>query len=140
MLWKRFGDVDSSAFKRNQYWNSYYQEICPAAYTDKNLLADLYAHVAVDLKLIFTSGKTAVGRSIFKWGIEDDLEYGSSIKTVDVCSTSGDLTVLKVSFSNSPDFPDHCPPSSYMTFLRRENELAEIRLYHAERAVNSDFC
>jgi RNA polymerase sigma-70 factor (ECF subfamily) len=138
-LWKGSDDLDSSAFDRNQYWNNYYQEICPGAYTDKKLLADLYAHVAGDLKLVFTSGKTAVGRSVFKWGIEDDLEHGSSIKTVDVFSTSGDLTVLKVSFSNSPEFPDHCPPNSYMTFLRRENELAEIRLYHAEREVSSEF-
>ncbi|MGF7036774.1 RNA polymerase sigma factor [Mucilaginibacter lappiensis] len=139
-LWKRSDDLDSSAFELNQYWNSYYQEICPSAYTDKNLLADLYSHVARDLKLVFTSGKTAVGRGVFEWGIEDDLEHGSSIKTVDVCSTSGDLTVLKVTFSNSQDFPDHCPPNSFMTFLRKENELSEIRLYHAEREVKSEFC
>jgi RNA polymerase sigma-70 factor (ECF subfamily) len=140
LLWKRFDDVDSSAFKQNQYWNSYYQEICPGAYTDKNMLADLYAHVAVDLKLVFTSGKTAVGRSVFKWGMDDDMKHGSSIKSVDVCSTSGDLTVLKVSFTNSFEFPEHCPPRSYMTFLRKENELSKIRLYHAEREVKSEFC
>jgi len=139
-LWKGTEDMDSSAFEQNQYWNSYYQEICPGAYTDKNLLADLYAHVAGDLKLVFTSGKVAVGRSIFKWGIEDDLKHGSSIKTVDVCSTSGDLTVLKVSFFNSPEFPDHCPPSSYITFLRKESKLAEMRLHHTEREVKSEIC
>jgi hypothetical protein len=71
--------------------------------------------------------------------MEDDFEHGSSIKAVDVCSTSGDLTVLQVSFNNSPEFPDHCPPNSYMTFLRKKNELSEIRLYHAEREVNSEF-
>ncbi|SEO10369.1 RNA polymerase sigma factor [Mucilaginibacter sp. OK283] len=138
-LWKRSDDIDSSAFKVNQYWNSYYQEICPGSYTDKNLLTDLFSHVAEDLKIVFTSGKTASGRSIFKWGMEDDLVHGSSIKTVDVCSTSGDLTVLRVAFSNSEAFPLHCPPSSYMTFLRKKNELSEIRLYHAEREVKSEF-
>jgi RNA polymerase sigma-70 factor (ECF subfamily) len=139
-LWKQSDDMDSSAFKHNQYWNNYYQEICPGAYHDKNLLSNFYAHLAQDLKLVFTSGKTAYGRSIFKWGMEDDFEHGSSIKTVDFCSTSGDLTVLKVSFSNNPDFPSHCPPNSYLTFLRKANELSEIRLYHAEREINSEFC
>jgi RNA polymerase sigma-70 factor (ECF subfamily) len=132
-LWQRSDDLDSTAFELNQYWNRYYQEICPGAYTDKNLLAG-------DLKLVFTSGKTAVGRRVFEWGIEDDLEHGSSIKTVDHCSTSGDLTVLKVTFSNSQHFPDHCPPNSFMTFLRKENELSEIRLYHAEREIKSELC
>ena len=139
-LWQRSDDLDSTAFELNQYWNRYYHEVCPGAYTDKNLLADLYAHISRDLKLVFTSGKTVVGRSVFQLGMEDDLEHGSSIKTVDVCSTSGDLTVLKVSFSNSPDFPIHCPPNSYMTFLRKKNELSEIRLYHAEREIKSELC
>lgn len=139
-LWHRCDDPDAAAFQRDQYWNNYYQEICPGAYTDPNLLADLYAHVAEDLKLVFTSGKTATGRSVFKWGIEDDLEHGSSIKTVDFCSTSGDLTVLKVTFSNSPDHPDHCPANAYMTFLRKKKVLSEMRLYHAEREVKSEFC
>ena len=139
-LWQRVEDLDSTAFELNQYWNRYYQEVCPGAYTDKNLLTDLYAHIASDLKLVFTSGETVVGRSVFQLGIEDDLEHGSSISTVDVCSTSGDLTVLKVSFSNSRDFPGHCPPNSYMTFLRKENELSEIRLYHAEREIKSEVC
>ncbi|MET3501290.1 RNA polymerase sigma-70 factor (ECF subfamily) [Mucilaginibacter rubeus] len=139
-LWSRCHDLDATAFQRDQYWNSYYQEICPGAYTDPNLLADLYAHIAEDLKLVFTNGKTATGRSVFEWGIEDDLAHGSSIKSVDFCSTSGDLTVLKVSFSNSPDHPDHCPPNAYMTFLRKKNALSEMRLYHAERKIGSEFC
>jgi RNA polymerase sigma factor (sigma-70 family) len=139
-LWNRSDDFDSSAFEQNQYWNSYYSEICPGAYHDKNLLANLYDHLAADLKLVFTSGKKAVGSGVFKLGMEDDFAHGSSIKTVDFCSTSGDLSVLKVTFSNDPDFPTHCPSNSYMTFLRNKNELSQVRLYHAERETASEFC
>lgn len=139
-LWQYSEDIDSSAFKMNQYWNSFYQEVCPGGYTDKNLLADLYSHIAQDLKIVFTSGKSAIGSHIFKCSIQDDFEHGSAIKTIDVCSTSGDLTVLKVTFSNSSEFPLHCPPNSYMTFLRKENRLSEVKLYHAEREVISEFC
>lgn len=138
-LWKQSGDMDSAVFSAGQHWDSYYREVCPGAYTDPNLLASLYAHIAEDLKIVFTSGKTAFGSKIFKWGIEDDLEHGSSIKTVDHCSTSGDLTVLKVTFSNSDEFPLHCPPNSYVTFLRKENKLSEMKLYHSPRVVNSEF-
>lgn len=139
-LWMQSDDIDSSAFKENQYWNSFYKEICPGGYTDRNLLATLYSHIAQDLNLVFTSGKSVTGRSVFERGIEDDLEHGSSIKTVDICSTSGDLTVLKVTFANSSEYPLHCPPESYLTFLRNEDQLSEIRLYHAERKVSSEFC
>jgi len=139
-LWKHYEDIDSSAFRKSQYWNSFYNEVCPGAYTDNNLLSNLYAHISPDLQLVFTSGKTAIGRNVFKQGIEDDFEHGSSIESVDLCSTSGNLTVLKVTFSNSSLFPMHCPPNSYMTFIRKENELSAIKLYHAERDVDSDFC
>jgi RNA polymerase sigma-70 factor (ECF subfamily) len=139
-LWKLSNDIDSRAFRNDQYWNSFYQDVCPGAYTDDNLLRNLYSHVAEDLKLVFTSGKTAIGRNLFKWGIQDDLRHGSSIKTVCNCSSSGDLTVLKVTFANSQEFPFHCPSNSYMTFLRKQNELSEMRLYHSGRKVNSEFC
>jgi RNA polymerase sigma-70 factor (ECF subfamily) len=139
-LWKQSNDICSSAFETDQYWNAFYQEVCPGAYSDGNLLADLYAHLANDMKLIFTSGNTATGRSVFEQGMQDDMEHGSCIKSVDSCCTSGDLTVLKVSFLNSDEFPQHCPQNSYLTFRRKENALAEMRLYHSQRLVNSEYC
>jgi RNA polymerase sigma factor (sigma-70 family) len=139
-LWHQSNDIGSSVFETDQYWNVFYQEVCPGAYSHSNLLSDFYSHLALDMKLIFTSGKSAIGRSIFKQGIDDDMEHGSRIKSVDSCCTSGNLTVLKVSFLNSSEFPQHCPQNSYLTFLRKDNQLAEMRLYHSQRIVVSDFC
>jgi RNA polymerase sigma factor (sigma-70 family) len=139
-LWNHSNDIGSSAFEMDKYWNAFYQEVCPGAYNHRNLLSDLYSHVAYDMKLVFTSGNIAVGRSVFQQGIQDDMEHGSRIVSVDNCCTSGDLTVLKVSFLNSKEFPQHCPQNSYLTFLRKDNELAEMKLYHSQRLVNSEFC
>lgn len=139
-LWQSADDVDHSVFAKDQYWNNYYEKICPGAYKDQNLLSDLYTHIADDLKIIFTSGKTVTGRRMFELGIEDDLEHGSFIRSVDQCSTSGNLTILKVTFANSADFPLHCPSNSYLTFLRKEDQLSEMKMYHSARQAISDFC
>jgi RNA polymerase sigma factor (sigma-70 family) len=140
VLWKQLDDIDPAAFNSSEYWNDFYQEICPGAYTDHNLLANLYAHLAEDLKIVFTSGKTAVGPKVFQWGMEDDFAHGSSIKSVDHCCSSGHLSVIKVTFSNSREFPQHCPPSSYFTFLRNQGKLSEMRLYHSDKVYDSGFC
>lgn len=139
-LWKLSEDADPTAFAKDQYWNKYYEEICPGAYKDKNLLSDLYDHIAGDLKIVFTSGKTVIGRRMFELGIEDDMDHGSFIRSVDQCSSSGNLTVLKVTFANNPDFPSHCPPGAYLTFIRKNDQLSEMKMYHAARRVDSDFC
>jgi RNA polymerase sigma factor (sigma-70 family) len=139
-LWKERSDANSSVFEAAKYWDEFYQTVCPGVYTDTNLKSALTRHLAPDMKMVFTSGKTAIGRGIFEQGLRDDLEHGSRITAVDNCCTSGDLTVLKVSFTNSEAFPEHCPANSYLTLLRKDAALTEMRLYHAERAVNSEFC
>ena len=138
-LWKQPDDLDREAYSKSNYWDAFYQEVFPGAYTDRNVLSNLYSHIADDLKIVFTSGKKAFGYKVFQAGIEDDLEHGSSVKMVEDCSSVGDLTVLKLIFSNSEEFPLHCPANSYVTFLREKNKLSEMRLYHSERTVLSDF-
>lgn len=138
-LWKHSDDLDMESHNNSNYWNAFYKDVCPGAYTDRNLLKNLYEHISDDLKIVFTSGKKAFGYKVFRAGIEDDLEHGSSMQLVEDCSSSGNLTILKVLFSNSEEFPDHCPASSYITFLRDKNKLSEMKLYHTERLVESDF-
>lgn len=132
-------DPGSNEFKSSQYWNDFYRETCPGIYQHPNLLSDFINHICNDLNIVFTSGKTVVGKSIFEASVYDDMEHGSRLATVESCITSGDLTLLKVSFENSAEHPSHCPPNSYLTFLREKGKMTRMRLYHAAREVVSSF-
>ncbi|AEV99545.1 hypothetical protein A4D02_27280 [Niastella koreensis] len=132
-------DPGSDEFNSSMYWNEYYQEVCPGGYRHPNLLTDFFNHISDDLNIVFTSGKQVVGKNIFVESVWDDMKHGSRLATVESCITSGDLTLLKVSFENSPEHPSHCPPNSYLTFLRNKGKLTRMRLYHAARGIISDF-
>jgi len=138
-LLKQQFDPGSDEFESSMYWNNFYQEVCPGIYRHPNLLSDFFNHIWDDLNIVFTSGKTVVGKSIFEESVFDDMEHGSRLATVESCITSGDLTLLKVSFENSLEHPSHCPPNSYLTFLRKKGKLTRMRLYHAARGIISDF-
>jgi RNA polymerase sigma-70 factor (ECF subfamily) len=132
-------DPGSNEFKSSLYWNQFYEEVLPACYRHPNLLSDFFNHIGDDLNIVFTSGKTVIGKSIFEESVFDDMEHGSRLSTVESCITSGDLTLLKVSFENSPEHPSHCPPNSYLTFLREKGKMTRMRLYHSARGIVSDF-
>jgi len=132
-------DPGSDEFKSSLYWNDFYREVCPGAYRHPNLLSDFFNHIGDDLNIVFTSGKTVVGKSIFEESVFDDMEHGSKLATVESCITSGDLTLLKVAFENSREHPSHCPPNSYLTFLREKGKMIRMRLYHSAREVVSTF-
>lgn len=135
-------DPGPKEFRSSMYWNDFYQEVCPGLYQHANLLSDFFKHIREDLDIVLTSGKTVVGKKIFESSVYDDLEHGSCMAGVENCITSGDLTLLKVFFENSPEYPNHCPPNSYLTFVRKKNKLTRMRLYHADRQPDgsvSDF-
>ena len=135
-------DPGPHEFRSSLYWNDFYQEVCPGSYQHPNLLSDFFKHIDEGLDIVFTSGKTVVGKKIFEDSVYDDLEHGSRLAGVESCITSGDLTLLKVSFENSSEHPNHCPPNSYLTFLRKKDKLTRMRMYHAERQLDgvvSDF-
>lgn len=135
LLNKQF-DPGPHEFRSSLYWNDFYREVCPGIYRHPNLLSDFFNHINEDLNIVFTSGKTVVGKNIFEESVYDDMEHGSRLATVESCTTSGDLTLLKVTFENSPEYPWHCPPNSYLTFLRKKGKLTRMRLYHAERQLD----
>lgn len=131
--WNNHQHADESEFKNAQYWNGLYTELMPGVYHDIGYLPTLLNHIDNDMNLVFTSGKTVQGRNIFKDGIYDDFEHGSCISAVNSCISSGDLTVMHVSFQNSPEHPNHCPPGSYLTFYRENGIISRMRFYHALR-------
>lgn len=125
--------TDGSEYRASTYYNQLYTSLLPGIYKDPVYLNDLFGHIDPDLELIFTSGKTVRGRNIFELSIYDDIEYGSCISRVDSCISSGNMSVLNVSFTNCPEFPDHCPPGSFLVLHRKKERVVRMRLYHAHR-------
>jgi RNA polymerase sigma factor (sigma-70 family) len=141
--WNSQNDTDNREFANNDYWNDFYSDLFPQIYTDKSYLSKLLSHVKSDLKLIFTSGKTVHGRNIFEESFYDDFAHGSRVSSVNSCISSGNLSVMNLSFENSSKHPHHCPPNSFLTVQRSKGKVSSIRLFHAKRDdmhIQSQFC
>jgi RNA polymerase sigma factor (sigma-70 family) len=140
--YNRQDDTDHQEFSNSNYWNEYYSGMFPQIYTDRNYLPEMLGHIEPDMKLIFTSGKMVRGRKIFEEGFYDDFNHGSRVSGVTSCISSGNLSVMNLSFENSAEHPHHCPPSSFLTVVRSEGKASSIRLFHAireDRPVKSQF-
>jgi RNA polymerase sigma factor (sigma-70 family) len=121
-------ELDSS-----RQWNQYYKELIPAVHHDRSAFRELDRHLNGDLELVLTSGKSLHGKDKFIASIYDDLEHGSSIAKVSGCITSGEISVMKILFSNSADYPSHCPPGSLAVIERDSKSMKRLKLYHAPR-------
>lgn len=140
--WRTLDDMDDHEFSRNCYWNDFYSGIFPEIYIDQRCLPKMLSHIKTDMKLVFTSGKTVTGRKIFEESIYDDFEHGSRVSGVTSCISSGNLSVMNLSFENSPEHPNHCPPSSFISVFRLKDDLSTMRLFHASRnqiVVSSEY-
>jgi len=122
-------EIDSS-----RKWNNYYKELMPAIHQDSSAFRELNRHLNGNLELVLTSGKRLHGKDKFIASIYDDLEHGSGIDMVSGCITSGEISVMNIQFSNSPDHPSHCPPSSLIVIERDCKSMKRLKLYHAPRS------
>jgi RNA polymerase sigma factor (sigma-70 family) len=141
--WNNQDDTDHKEFANNGYWNDFYNDIFPQIYTDESYLPKMLSHIEPDMKLIFTSGKIVHGRKVFEESFYDDFAHGSRVSCVNSCISSGNLSVLNLSFENSSEHPHHCPANSFLTVLRSKGKASTIRLFHAMREdmpVQSQFC
>jgi len=131
--WQQLQHAGAEEYGRVHYWNKLYAELFTGMYDDVVLIQPLMQRLSESLKLVFTSGKTVWGREIFEESIYDDMEHGSRLSEVRSCITSGNLTVMNVSFANSDINPDHCPPGSFLILERGKELVTSMRLYHAAR-------
>jgi RNA polymerase sigma factor (sigma-70 family) len=132
-FWDASSYRDGSEYQASAYYNQLYTSLLIDMYKDPACLKEMFGHIDSDLELIFTSGKTARGRNVFVLSTYDDMEYGSCISRVDSCISSGNMSVLNVSFTNSPEFPNHCPPGSFLVLHRKQEKVTRMRMFHAHR-------
>jgi len=131
--WNQLQHAGTAEYGKSRYWNEFYTDLFPAIYDDPTYLPTLAATIDKSLKLIFTSGKTVCGRNIFMEGIYDDMEHGSRVSEVRSCITSGNITIVNLDFANSVEYPDHCPPGSYLILKRDKEVVSSMRMYHSAR-------
>ncbi|MDT3402346.1 RNA polymerase sigma factor [Mucilaginibacter terrae] len=119
--------------ERSRQWNRYYKELMPAIHQDGAAFRELDRHLNGELEMVLTSGKRLHGKDKFIASIYDDLEHGSGIEHVSGCITSGEISVMRIRFSNSEEHPTHCPPGSLVVIERDDRSMKRLKLYHAPR-------
>lgn len=125
---KSQGDNDI-AFRKASEWNYLYNDYFGNIYTSLQRREKLIAHLDKNLHLVFTSGKTATGRSLVQQMIEEDMLYGNSFAGLEVVS-SGNISLIECQNVNSDKYPDRCPDSTVLVLYRSNNTVIQMNLHH----------
>lgn len=129
--WNGLQHADETECANSRYWNDFYTEIFPGMYDDAAYFKTLLHHMNADTQLVWTTGEAAPGRSWFERSFRDDAEHGSRIAKVHSCISSGNLSLIGVTFANSPEYPDHCPPTAFMITHRSHEEMVKMHIHPA---------
>ena len=131
--WNQLQHAGTTEYGNTRYWNQFYTGLLPGVHKDAGDLRMLLNSIVKPLEIIFTSGKTVRGRDIFEQSLYDDIDHGSGVSEVKSCITSGNMTVMDVSFANSSEHPDHCPPGTFLIFRREGALITSLRMFHSAR-------
>ncbi len=91
------------------------------------------AHYADDLQVLWSTGKSALGRHHLDAEIDDDVRCGVQLIPRRVLA-SGNTTVLEGVFVNPPEHLDHCPPGLALVLFQRRDQVTRVHLHLAPRA------
>jgi RNA polymerase sigma-70 factor (ECF subfamily) len=128
--WKESNDDNDSAFRKAAEWNHLYYAYFANIYTSLPYREKLIAHFDKNLQIVFTSGKTAVGRGVVQQLIEDDMVYGNSFGSVEV-SSSNNISIIECSNINPSEYPDRCPESTVFVLQRTGKVAARMNLHNS---------
>jgi RNA polymerase sigma-70 factor (ECF subfamily) len=134
--WSRTDNDNDSAFRKATAWNSLYNDYFGHVYTSLPYREKLIGHFDKDLRLVFSSGKTAVGRCIVQRLIEEDMLYGNCFAGLEVAS-SGNISIVECRNMNADAYPDRCPDSTVFVLCRSGNVVTQLNLHHAARETRS---
>jgi len=130
--WAKSNDDNDVAFRRAGEWNSLYNDYFGNIYTSLQRREKLIAHLDKNLHLVFTSGKTAMGRSLVQQMIEDDIMYGNSFAGLEVAS-SGNISLIECQNINPDEYPERCPERTVFVLYRSGNTVTQMNLHHTAR-------
>lgn len=113
-------------------WNAFYLENFGMVHRSSDARNTFFNHLSKDLSIIFTSGKTAVGRIVIEKEIDEDLVHGSYFENMNVV-TSDNVSVVEISNINSIEYPERCADSSILVLQRIGRSVMKVNLHDAPR-------
>jgi RNA polymerase sigma factor (sigma-70 family) len=131
--WHESVDGASQLVKESEGWNQFYRETLSGLHFNAEQRRIFLAHVQKDSTIIAPGNhQIPNGRDFFANLVANDQECGSWLKPVDIIS-SGNVTVVDQAHFNSPEHPDHCPPSCVVIIYRKTGIAAGFKIYAAQR-------
>jgi len=128
--WAESNDENDSAFRRANEWNDLYHAYFGSIYTSLPHREKLIGHLDKNLQVIFTSGKTAIGRHEIQRLIEEDILYGNSFSKLEI-SSSGNMSVIECCNINLAEYPNRCPESTVFVLCRKGNTTTRMNLHNS---------
>lgn len=128
--WQQSNEDNDTAYKQAQEWNHVYHNYFGNIHTSLAWREKLINHFRKDMQIIFTSGKTAVGRNTIAREISDDISYGTSFGDVQVTSCSA-ISIVETKNINSQEYPDRCPDSSVLVLYRNHDKVTRLHLHNS---------
>lgn len=129
--WNGLQHADEAEYGQSRYWNDFYTEVFPGMYDDDAYFKTLLQHMNSATQLVLTTGETAPGQAWFERSFRDDAAHGSRMAKVHSCITSGSLSLVGITFANSPEYPTHCPDQAVFIAYRRHEELVKMHIHPA---------
>lgn len=128
--WQESSADNDNTFKQVNEWNDLYHSYFGNVYTSLYYREKLIEHFDKNLYLVFTSGKTVVGRRKVEQQIEADIVYGNSFAGLQITS-SGNISIVEVHNVNPVEYPDRCPDSTVFVLYRTGDKTTRLHLHHS---------
>jgi RNA polymerase sigma factor (sigma-70 family) len=123
-------DIPEQLRRESEEWNDFYRELWEGIYDNLTIRSTFFDHFIPDLKLHFTTGKQATGRSILEHEINDDLHFGSRFKAQSIMNIGNDGIIEGIAV-NSKEYPDRCPPYMTMVVKRTRSRAVEVSIHNS---------
>lgn len=129
--WHQPLDNDTKQVKENENWNQFYQETLSGLHHNAEQRRIFLAHIQKDSTIVAPGNhQIPNGRDFFANLVANDQQCGSWLKPIDIIS-SGNVTIVDQAHFNSPEHPDHCPPSCVVIIYRKTGIAAGISIFAA---------
>jgi len=133
--YSHYNDKQNKAYTESKQWSEYYLQIWEKFYDDPNVRNEFIRQLHPAVHIRYTSGSSATGRVLLEKEFDNDLMYGSRFLVKDV-NSCGNISVMEGINTNSPEYPDRCPPSSVIVLFRNNDKLIDAcNIFDSPRTI-----
>ncbi|MEO8398970.1 MAG: sigma-70 family RNA polymerase sigma factor [Ignavibacteriaceae bacterium] len=129
-------DLPENIQRESSYWNEFYFTTFNNVHIEENSRLKLIEHILPNVKILYTSGKTATGREPIKKELDEDIKFGIRYNTQTVFNLK-DIGIIQGENINSAEYPDRCPPTSTFIFKRIKEKAFFMQIHNEARKTAS---